>query len=332
MSLVSEQNEDLKRFYNEFKTLEKKIKEYENIVIYRHISPDFDALGSQCGLGFWIRKNFPEKKVFLVGERHRTMMPDLFPYPDEVEEVWYKNTPHLAITVDVADIKRVSADHLRYAREVIKIDHHPLPKIEDRFGDLVFVHPNRPALAEIIALFLLSRSKKYTFPLEAATFLYAGIVGDTGSFKYQDTDGITMRVAGSLLDLGVDQNEIAILMDRKDERQIRILQHCLNSYKTHNDIAYYIITKEDEERLDMTADEGNLFINMFRGMKGVKCAVSIAWNSAQDCYRVSIRSTRSKIAPVAKEFEGGGHDYAAGCKLRTLDQLPDLLKALDEIR
>ncbi|MFX7845285.1 hypothetical protein ABTK14_23800, partial [Acinetobacter baumannii] len=77
----------------------------------------------------------------------------------------------------------------------IKIDHHPLPSIEECFGDFLIVHPDRPAASEIVALFCLSRSKKYVLSKEEATYLYCGIVGDTGRFTYQDTDGATLRIA-----------------------------------------------------------------------------------------------------------------------------------------
>ncbi len=45
-----------------------KINNYDSIIIYRHKSPDGDALGSQFGLGEWLKRNFSNKKIYYVGE------------------------------------------------------------------------------------------------------------------------------------------------------------------------------------------------------------------------------------------------------------------------
>lgn len=79
-------NEELKQFRVQFKALEKDIKEYSTIVIYRHKSPDFDALGAQMGLYRWIRLNYPDKEVHYVGDRHPDLMPDLFP----IQKIWMR--------------------------------------------------------------------------------------------------------------------------------------------------------------------------------------------------------------------------------------------------
>lgn len=325
---------EIKALHQEFKILQKKIEAYDKIVIYRHVSPDYDALGSQMGLATWIKDNYPGKEVHYVGETQKEMVEKgLFPLPEVLPEEWYKENEHLAITVDVSDLPRISDNHISFAKEVIKLDHHPLPEKEKQFGDILIVHPDRPAAAEIVALFALSRKKKLILSLKAATYLYIGIFGDTGGFRYQDTDGATMRVAGSLIDIGVKQNGVVSLMDQRDERQIHILQYVLNHFKvTEKGTAYYIFTKDAEEELHMGSDEGNLFINVLRGMKGVKVACSITWNEKKQEYRVSLRSANTVIAPAALLFDGGGHDFAAGCKLKSLEDLPKLLEALDNLK
>lgn len=327
------QDEEMNRFRKEFRSLEKKIAAYDKIVIYRHTSPDFDALGSQMGLYQWIKDNYPEKEVHYIGEPHPTAHPLLFPYPEVLNDAWFTKNEHLAITADVSNLARVSeGDHLKEAKEVIKIDHHPLPSEDQRYGDIVICHPTRPAAAEMIALFALSRPRRFVFSKLAASYCYVGIAGDTGFFKYKDTDGATLRIAGSLLDLGADQNDLSFKMDQRDERQIRILQHCLNHYAvSEKGTAYYVIDKEFEQELNMTSDEGNLYINLFRGMKGVKCAVSVSWSEKENHYRVSLRSASCIVAPIAVRFHGGGHDYAAGCSLSSLDELPELIQAIDEL-
>lgn len=325
---------EFKTLHNQFKYLEEKIKEYDRIVVYRHTSPDFDALGSQMGLATWIKDNFPKKEVIYVGENHPTFMPELFPYAMEVDESWFLK-PHLAITTDISNLPRLSGkEFLRYAKEVIKLDHHPLPeKEEERFGDYLIVYPDRPAAAELVALFALSRSKKFKLTKLAARYMYTGIVGDTNRFMYQDTDGATLRIAADLLDVGIDKTYIYDEMYKTDLRRMNILKFCLNNFKvTDKGTCYYVLTKEDQEKLNMTSDEGNLHINTFRNLAGVRVVASITWNEKNQEYRVSLRSAHMVVAPVANMFNGGGHDFAAGCKLKTLDDLPKLIQALDDLK
>ena len=324
-------NEEIKKFRSEFKALERKIVEYDRIIVYRHTSPDFDALGAQLGLVTWIRDNFPEKIVHFVGDGNPGLIPALFPEPEKVDDAFFMNG-HLAIVVDVGDSARISQERLALAKETIKIDHHELPVPELDYGDLRIVHPKRPAASEIIALFALSRGRKRRLTKEAAAYLYCGIVGDTGRFMYQDTDGATLRIAADLLDFGIDMTGIYRKMYRTDERKLAILQYCLSHYRvTEKGTCYYVIDKEDLARLNMTTLDGNLHINTFREMEGVRAAVSVTYDPEKEDYRVSIRSACLVLHPAVSKFHGGGHDYAAGCRLKSLEELPLLLAEIDKL-
>ena len=81
----------------------------------------------------------------------------------------------------------------------------------------------------------------------------------------------------------------------------------------------------------MTVDQGNLHINLFRDMKGIKTAASITWDEGNNHYRVSLRSANHMVSQVALKFGGGGHDYAAGCHIDSLEELPALLSECDQI-
>lgn len=324
-------NFDFKKMHNQFKSLEKDIIAFNNIVIYRHSSPDFDALGSQMGLYTWIKDNFPNKEVHFVGDNINTLMPFIYPISEEVPESFFEKE-HLAITVDVSDLPRVSKEKLKFAKKLIKIDHHPLPPIEKQFGDDLIVYPEMAACAELLSLFVLSRSRKRTLSKEAATYLYSGIVGDTNRFLYQDTSSMTLRLAASLLDAGVNKDDVYFKMYQSDERRMNILKFVLNNYKiTSGHVCYFVFTNDDMKKLDMTIDEGNLHINTFRNLKGVEAVVSVTEDENKGYFRVSIRSSRKPISEVAKNYDGGGHDFAAGCKLYDLAKLDNLIHDLEEI-
>ena len=67
------------------KLLKEKIEEFDTIVIFRHQSPDFDAFGSQLGLKTWILDNYPNKKVYAVGNNHVVFTHSIYPEMDIVD-------------------------------------------------------------------------------------------------------------------------------------------------------------------------------------------------------------------------------------------------------
>ena len=72
--------EEGKQFKEEYKTFLEQVKKYDRIAVFRHIMPDFDALGTQFGLATWLKENFPEKEIKVFGDNHVVFTPrGLFP-------------------------------------------------------------------------------------------------------------------------------------------------------------------------------------------------------------------------------------------------------------
>ena len=70
---------------------------------------------------------------------------------------------------------------------------------------------------------------------------------------------------------------------------------------------------------------------MFRNLEGIKAIVTVTQDISKNEYRVSLRSNQKPVNKVASMYNGGGHVFAAGCRLKSLEQLPGLLKAVDEL-
>lgn len=104
------------------------IKAYDTIIIHRHVRPDPDAYGSQAGLKEMIRKSFPEKNVYIVGESEPSL--EFLAQMDEISDDTYKNA--LVIVCDTANAARISDQRFDLGNQLIKIDHHPNV---DAFGD-----------------------------------------------------------------------------------------------------------------------------------------------------------------------------------------------------
>ena len=82
---------------------------------------------------------------------------------------------------------------------VVNIDHH---KTNEQFGNVNLVDPTAASTGELI--FLLLRDNNFDLNYEISLNLYVAISSDTGSFKFENTTPQTMKIAGSLLEKGVN--------------------------------------------------------------------------------------------------------------------------------
>ena len=181
-----------------------KIKEYDTIIIHRHMKPDPDALGSQVGLKALLKHHFPEKTIKAVGYNEPTLT--WMAGMDLVEDSAYQGA--LVIVCDTANTARI--DDKRYSQGdfLIKIDHHPN---DDVYGDLSWVDTNSSSASEMITLF--AQTSNLSLSNQAAELLFAGIVGDTGRFLYPSTSARTLQLAAYLRNHDFDFAALTRKMD-----------------------------------------------------------------------------------------------------------------------
>ena len=187
------------------------IKRYDRIAVFRHSKPDFDALGSQMGLATWLKDNFPEKEIHVLGDNHVTFTPRLYPEMDRLSEEWFTK-PFLAIIVDTANKSRISDPRWKKAKFKIKIDHHP--EVE-KYGKIQVVKTDACAAAEIVTAILLSFKGNYVMSKEAASYLYSGLAGDSGRFQYSSTSENSFITASLLVAAGIDLSDVYNRMYQK---------------------------------------------------------------------------------------------------------------------
>lgn len=108
----------------------------------------------------------------------------------EVSDETYQNA--LVIVTDRANTPRISDERFRLGKEIIKIDNH---SNDEPYGDLVYVDTNASSCCEIICDFYQQLTDELQMTKESVRLLYAGIVGDTGSFLYLATTAKTLRIA-----------------------------------------------------------------------------------------------------------------------------------------
>lgn len=290
------------------------IRQYDQILLYRHINPDDDALGSQAAMYYYIKTYFPDKNVVLMGAFTSDLVPHYF---TEIPEAKINEVPSLAIVMDTANKERVDGS-LQPANYIVKIDHH---LIVEQFGDLNIVEEKTIACAQILTLMMAEVSDRYPLTQEIAAPLYMGIVGDSNRFMYRDTDARTFKAASLLLDTGIDIDQLYRRMYLKNEKSLEIKRFILNNYVNDGGVGYYIMRDEDLTALGVSREVGSNYITELADVDEIKIWIAFTEDVSQHIVRVSLRSRDYPVNKVAKQFKGGGHILAAGTTLSSLDQI-----------
>ena len=317
-----------KQFAKEIDATLEAIKSYDRIVVFRHTKPDYDAIGSQLGLYYFLKDNFKGKELHFVGENHVSLTGRCFPEMEKVDDSFF-DKPFLGIVLDCSTAERISDERYQKAEKLIKIDHHPNV---DPYGDIQIVDTTMAAAGELLANILLSFDGDYVIGKESAENLYKAIVGDSGRFLYESTTVHTFRVCEILLAKGIDLSQVYLEMYNKSLSDLEVQAYILRHYKvTEHGIAYYVLNDETLKRFNLPPERGKDNVNIFAHFDGIHAWLSVSEDKAKDEWRVSIRSEHESIQQIAEKYNGGGHDQASGAKLKSLDELDGLLKDLDDL-
>ncbi|WP_018921722.1 DHH family phosphoesterase [Salsuginibacillus kocurii] len=301
----------------------KKIEEYETIIIHRHESPDPDALGSQGGLAELVKTNYPHKSVLVTGEDEPSLA--FLGEMDGVHDRLYEQA--LVIVCDTANTERISDQRYTNGNYLIKIDHHPN---EEPYGDLVWVDTNASSTSEMIVRLYEQAKEEQKWELSevAAYLLYAGIVGDTGRFRFTNTTPRTFAAAATLLTKEIDTTELYTKMYTKPLRLVRFQGDVLQQFElTEVGAGYGYITQKQLKERDVTITESSAVVNAVADIEGIKAWVFFVENE-DGTYRVRLRSKAPVINDIAMEHNGGGHALAAGAKAADFEETEQIIAQL----
>lgn len=315
----------------EYAAIRRAILRYNKIAVFRHIKPDFDAMGSQMGLVTWLKDNFPEKEVHFLGDNHVTFTPRLFPETENLSNEWFAKGDFLAIIVDVGDVERIADPRFQHARYKVKIDHHPCKtEIAKR---ATVCEKSSASAAELVADFCLN-FKGAKMSQEAAKYFYTGIVGDSGRFLFSSTSAHTFAVAEELLKTGISISSIYQAMYQKTVQSLKNQAYVLTHFAvTPHGVSYYLLPYEVQQELKITTEQGKENVNLFSNIEGINawCSITEDVDKKEPCWRISIRSKEKDISGIANKWGGGGHAQASGAKIKDLGELNAFLQDLDDL-
>ena len=301
-----------------------KIKEYDRIVIFRHKRPDGDAVGSTLGLRGSLRLSFPNKEIVVNNSDYSDYVGFLGDEDAPCSDEFYAEA--LGIIIDTATEDRVSNPRYNLCKELCKIDHH-IPK--ESYGNYQWVEEHRSSACEMIAAFYAAFRDELRIDVEAATRIYAGMVTDSGRFRFRSVSGETMRLAGMLLDEGVDTDRLYANLYIKDFNSLKLQAYVYDRMKlSPAGVAYIYISKSTQKRFKLTFEQACAAVGYMDSIKG--SLMWIAFIEAEDgSVRVRLRSRFVTINEVAEKYHGGGHDCASGATVHSRKEMKALIADAD---
>jgi bifunctional oligoribonuclease and PAP phosphatase NrnA len=285
------------------------------VALITHVNPDGDGLGSEVALWHLLRERGLHPII-----ANPTPTPDRFDFlvPTEADAsgraVKEIERADVIMVVDISDLSRLGdlgpAVRARGV-PVICIDHHVSQ------GSLPagprLVAPEATATAELV--FDLAGALEWELPVESARALYVGLLTDTGGFRFSNTTARALRVAGALLERGLDPETIyEQVYASAPEGRIRLLAEVLRTLVVERDIglAWVTVPPDALERHDATPDDLEGIVEYPRSIAGVRLALLFR-QIANGRIKVSLRSMGAvNVADLAHRFGGGGHARAAG--------------------
>ena len=304
-----------------FKEIYKKIEEYDTIVIARHIGVDPDALASQLALRDSIKLTFPNKKVSAIGTGSAKFYS--IGKLDKLEKV----NNALLIVLDTPDKKRVDSVDFSQFAYMIKIDHHPFV---EEFCNLEYIEDTASSTAEIIMNLIMNTDLECD--KNVAETLYLGLASDSNRFLFDSCTSKTFGLVSIYLEkYNFELSEVYKKLYLRPMNEVRLEGYiALNMNVTENGLGYIQITNEVLNQLEVDSASAGNMINNFNFIKEVLVWATITEDVKNDQIRVSIRSRGPEINEVAERFNGGGHKFASGAKLKSFDDAMQLMKELDE--
>lgn len=304
----------------------QKIKEYDKIIISRHIRPDGDAVGSTKGLYTILKDSFPKKEIKLINEDYSDFTSFLGPEDCQVDDDYYYDA--LLIVLDTATRERISNKKFRLAKEIIKIDHHidVAP-----YGDISWVEEEASSACQLVVQFYQNHKDELVLSKEAATYIYTGMVTDSGRFRFSSTSSETLRMAAILLDAGIDLETLYAHLYLEDLNHFRYKSYVYEKMgMTEHGVAYIIADKEMQDKFDLTPENAGLCVSFLDGIKG-----SIFWlafiEDSDGTFRVRLRTRFMTCNKLAEKYRGGGHAQASGGHCMDLDEVKALISDADAL-
>ena len=299
-----------------YESFKETIQKAGSIIIFSHVNPDGDTLGTMSALHQAIKTNFNKDSIMIVSG----IIPEIYHFLPSINEMVSskdldKNVIYdLAIAVDIAAKDRMVEGLSVYEKAKVKmnIDHH---KTNNDYGDVNFVKGDASSAGEV--LFDILEDLNLKIDSETAKALYTAILTDTGGFRFENTKAITLKKASKMIEYGANPAEISrYCYESKPKPMVLLQANCLLNAKfiEDNKVAYVCITNKDLEKFNAQNDHTEGIVEALRRINTTEISFVLK-EIDENTTKASLRSKTVDVSEIASAFNGGGHTFAAGCTI-----------------
>ncbi|WKL48145.1 bifunctional oligoribonuclease/PAP phosphatase NrnA [Flavobacterium pectinovorum] len=295
----------------------------KKIAIIPHRGPDGDAMGSTLGLYHFLLKNNHQPTVIAPND-----FPDFLAWlpGSETVKIFEKDTENctkileeaeLIFTLDFNAFHRTGEMEHTLAKltaPFIMIDHHQKP---DDYATYMYSDTAFGSTCEMVYNFISFLDKKQDLDKTIATCIYTGILTDSGSFRFPGTTGNTHRIIAELIDLGVENTQIPVLLfDNSSYSRLQLLGRALQNMKVFEEYkaSYTTLTQQELDTFHYVKGDTEGIVNYGLSIKGICFTAIFIENKDENIIKISFRSQGGfDVNQFARDhFNGGGHSNAAG--------------------
>ncbi len=294
----------------ELKDIARKLKNEKSVAIFCHVLPDGDCIGSAVALKLALIKAGIYAEVFCDD-----VIPEKFSFLPETSSFKRELAGNFSafFAVDCADLTRIGkfSNNFSSFKNTYNIDHHIS---NTRYADNNYVKNNSSNCENIYELICLMGIE---IDGDIANLLMTGVMTDTGNFRHSSVTANTFAVAGRLLTLGANVNQIHYYMFTRQSKQRAALFGKVMTkirYFADGKMALISIFTSDFKETGAKIEETEGFIDFLTGIEGVEVAVSMR-ETENGAFKISLRSKKTNVNEIAAIFGGGGHERASGCKI-----------------
>ena len=195
----------------------------------------------------------------------------------------------------------------------------------------MWVEEERSSSCEMIAAFCDAFRDELVLTSEAATAIYTGMVTDSGRFRFRSVSGETMRLAGTILDVGIDVDSLYARLYTKDFNEFKFQSYLYKKMKmTENGVVYLYVDRAMQKKFGLSNEQASACVSYMDSIKG-----SLIWlafiENADGTVRVRLRSRFIEINKLAEKYGGGGHACACGATVSSKKEMKALIADADEL-
>lgn len=302
--------------YKESKLILEEIKKANKILVNCHRGPDSDSVGSALALSGVIKKMGKEVLVICPSDIPSDL--HFLHGADSIQRVNFSSfdfsRSDLFLVIDSSTYSMVTGlkDSDKPSINTIVIDHHIS---NEKFGQINLVDAKRTSTGEL--LFKIFEDWDVEIDPIIAECLLTGIIGDTGSFQYQNVGEESLRIAATLMEKGADKDKIIYNIYRNiDFKEIKMWGKFIENMRIEDNFVWSAISlstfKDFGEYPYAKEDVANLF---FPVVKNTDFGIVMV-ETNDKVLSVSFRSRSDfDVSKIAEEVGGGGHKAAAGARI-----------------